>query len=468
MYHVSSATMLLDVLTMIEIYTDACIYKGVGGVGIYCSTNEVKSVKSQKNYPKMTIQALELEAIHRALSMAGTLSNVAVFTDSSYAFDSIVTNGHCNNQRDWCITKNKYMHCHELLKMCYTTLLRYKSRNKNITLCYVKGHSGVPGNIKADKLAGIAAGKIIMFDNIDHSALTGNEVAPVTIKDTFITSGSISSGSKTEVTVPMSLGSDSENFFGPGERNSFTRGYDDEYDLGGPITEVKGNRSSTPLSRSGHIDNDAHAGAPNVSEPRPYSRTQRHPNTAVKNEREPDDQHIPDTVIPRVMRTKARYPGDNTNSTPNLVSPEFTDICELYLACVQCAQMIVVKYPKGHPIASPEELNITTDLSYAVTWCKTCIMLHVSPKSVNIAAESIKYKDCFDDMHISTKMMNGCKPHGVAEHICEARVNILSTVGYVEFVPITTINRLCNRGTVSQTVSVGDRELRTFLENGFL
>jgi len=133
----------------IEIYTDgSCTQNGMEnakcGAGIWINDNnsENKAVNIQEG--NKTNQRAELIAIIEAIKIAKN-ENVTIFTDSLTCIENITENIMKWEDKDWSNVRNE----EDWKILVY--LLRKKSGTTEFK--WVKGHSGIEGNEKADKLA---------------------------------------------------------------------------------------------------------------------------------------------------------------------------------------------------------------------------------------------------------------------------------------------------------------------------
>jgi len=483
---------------MAKIYTDACLYNGNGGIGIYCETPGIGSSKFKKNYPGMTTQSLELDAIQIALSKVGLYQNATIFTDSTYAFESIVSSGDINNNSMWHTTKNKFMHCHELLKVNYNTLQRYKRKGKDIKLEYSKGHSGIFGNEQADKLAGIAAGKPCSSHVVKALALVCNDVASSTLQEFTISIPAISDNNAMPIKKKLlesPIVSEQPKFWSPFGQTV-------------EIIDTVSAPAQSPLSIRDRIS------AINIS------NTETFNNEDIIPSEEPDElsdwpsykkkskkkklikAQSPEIELPKVESITQQI--DNNLLDPDIYwqapykMSEISDISpvpsfisidkeqtnnrtltndlkewNLFLSCIECSETILLIYPEGHKITTSEYLDIQSDKVFALTKCRQCItkypdLIEGVPQLVNVQLELEKLVNCFFEISLSPRMIVGSLPHKATEKIAWGTVDILLKHGSARLVSILIITKLCGRGTRSLTVNVDKMELFGYLENGFL
>ena len=136
----------------ITIYTDgACKGNpGEGGWGAYLEYNNEK-VKLYGYETDTTNNRMEITAAIEALRYIKVKSNIIIYTDSKYLMNGINTwiNGWKKN--NWRTSSNKGVKNVDLWK-----IIDELNSNHSIKWCWVKGHSGNPGNEMADELANFA------------------------------------------------------------------------------------------------------------------------------------------------------------------------------------------------------------------------------------------------------------------------------------------------------------------------
>ena len=136
----------------ITIYTDgACKGNpGEGGWGAYIEYNNEK-VKLYGYEKNTTNNRMEITAAIEALRSIKIKSNIIIYTDSKYLMNGINTwiNGWKKN--NWRTSSNKGVKNVDLWK-----IIDELNSNHSIKWCWVKGHSGNPGNEMADELANFA------------------------------------------------------------------------------------------------------------------------------------------------------------------------------------------------------------------------------------------------------------------------------------------------------------------------
>ena len=140
----------------VKAYTDgACSGNpGPGGWGVYlvAENNEGEIVKEEVLYGKnkeTTNQIMELTAAIQALeSLKRKNVDITIFTDSKYVIEGITKWIFGWQKNNW-ITASKKPVANRLL---WEELLEL-TKNQNVEWVWVKGHTGVFGNEKADSLA---------------------------------------------------------------------------------------------------------------------------------------------------------------------------------------------------------------------------------------------------------------------------------------------------------------------------
>ena len=133
----------------VYIFTDgACKGNpGPGGWGAILKYGDHE--KELKGYsPKTTNNIMELTAVIEALNSLTRPCRVIITTDSNYVKNGITEWIHSWKKKNWKTTNKKPVKNKELWEA-----LDVEVQKHHIEWKWVKGHSGHPGNEKADKLA---------------------------------------------------------------------------------------------------------------------------------------------------------------------------------------------------------------------------------------------------------------------------------------------------------------------------
>lgn len=119
-------------------YTDASVYEGHSGVGIFCESPEVECSVSTGAYT--SVEQAELFAIIEIGSLQGLRGisgrDIYICTDSESVIKKVSSH---------VVRSNLVMECKQVLN-------ELSVLNK-VTLLWVPSHAGIPGNVKADRLA---------------------------------------------------------------------------------------------------------------------------------------------------------------------------------------------------------------------------------------------------------------------------------------------------------------------------
>jgi ribonuclease HI len=136
-------------MSLVEIYTDgACRGNpGPGGWGALLSSGEHEKELSGAE-PLTTNNRMELTAVIRALEALKRPSEVRVFTDSEYVRRGITEWVKSWKARGWKTADRKPVKNQDLWERLDALAAGHK-----IEWRWVKGHSGVPGNERVDRLA---------------------------------------------------------------------------------------------------------------------------------------------------------------------------------------------------------------------------------------------------------------------------------------------------------------------------
>ncbi len=136
----------------IEIYTDgAC--RGNPGPGGWAATLSLGEHFRELSGAEAatTNNRMELTAVIEALSALKRESRVRVFTDSEYVRRGITEWLKAWKARDWRTADKKPVKNRDLWERLDAVTARH-----DVEWCWVKGHSGVPGNERVDALANAA------------------------------------------------------------------------------------------------------------------------------------------------------------------------------------------------------------------------------------------------------------------------------------------------------------------------
>jgi ribonuclease HI len=137
--------------TFLDIYTDgSCVNNGKiwakGGIGVFFPNNEYKNLSEAYSTKTMiyppTSQRCELVAIHKALAIhTDHFSNLRcrIYTDSDYAIRCLISYSDVWNNNGWKKTNGEQVRNLDLLKPMISL---YKMNSKNISLIFVKAHTG--------------------------------------------------------------------------------------------------------------------------------------------------------------------------------------------------------------------------------------------------------------------------------------------------------------------------------------
>ncbi|HEY4367225.1 MAG TPA: ribonuclease HI [Steroidobacteraceae bacterium] len=139
-------------MSVVTIYTDgACRGNpGPGGWGAVLQFGEHEKELSGAE-PETTNNRMELTAAIHALAVLNRSCDVVLFTDSQYVRRGITEWLPLWKQRDWRTTDRKPVKNLDLWQA-----LEHEISHHKIEWHWVKGHAGVPGNVRADHLANVA------------------------------------------------------------------------------------------------------------------------------------------------------------------------------------------------------------------------------------------------------------------------------------------------------------------------
>jgi ribonuclease HI len=147
-----------------EIYTDGSCIIGpdnlrYGGAGVWFGPNDPRNSSIPIDSEFSTNQYAELLAIRYGLLLCRNVSSLVLYSDSKYSI-SCVTVWYKNwRQNGWKTSTNKDVMHSAIIRECVEILEYRQIKQYSTQLKYVKGHSGILGNVGADELAGQASSK---------------------------------------------------------------------------------------------------------------------------------------------------------------------------------------------------------------------------------------------------------------------------------------------------------------------
>ena len=148
-----------------ELYTDGSAVPNPGRGGwaavLYCNNKEEGNV--QGNNPKCGNGKMELMAVAKGLSLIPFGETATIWIDSKYVLETI-GKGLCPpegpkgwiegwRKRSWIKKDGEAVKNLKEVKMLYEALMGHCKEGSSLTFEWVKSHSGVEGNERADQLA---------------------------------------------------------------------------------------------------------------------------------------------------------------------------------------------------------------------------------------------------------------------------------------------------------------------------
>lgn len=122
-------------------YTDASVFMGTSGIGVLLKYPDREIEISEHAGPGVTVNQAELLAIERAIDETYG-QTLIIFTDSKYAIQRLKAAD----------TSNVKFNLNLILRI--RDKLRARDNNtERVELKYCRAHSGLEGNMRADKLA---------------------------------------------------------------------------------------------------------------------------------------------------------------------------------------------------------------------------------------------------------------------------------------------------------------------------
>lgn len=147
----------VDIPPPLNVYTDgACTKNGQDGAragwGVFFAANDSRNISARLIGEVQTNNRAELTAVLWAFRYALTHSGpIIIWTDSSYCRNGWTSWIHGWVARDWKKSDGKPVANQDLWQQVWA-LLQHQS-NSHISIRWIKGHSGHPGNDGADALA---------------------------------------------------------------------------------------------------------------------------------------------------------------------------------------------------------------------------------------------------------------------------------------------------------------------------
>ena len=141
-------------MSVVEIYTDgACRGNpGPGGWAAFLSLNGTEREISGAE-PATTNNRMELTAVIRALEALKRPVPALIFTDSEYVRRGVTEWMDGWKARGWRTASRQPVKNLDLWQRLHELVGKHKASGHSLEWRWVKGHSGVPGNERVDRLA---------------------------------------------------------------------------------------------------------------------------------------------------------------------------------------------------------------------------------------------------------------------------------------------------------------------------
>eukprot|EP00088_Acartia_fossae_P010371 TRINITY_DN1515_c0_g1_i2.p1 TRINITY_DN1515_c0_g1~~TRINITY_DN1515_c0_g1_i2.p1 ORF type:complete len:159 (+),score=44.33 TRINITY_DN1515_c0_g1_i2:45-521(+) len=155
-----------------EVYTDgACFHNGTpqaaAGIGVFWSEGSIWNVSAPVEGDRHSNQVAELQAIKRAMQDAisqGKFS-LLIHTDSKYAINCLTNWIHKWESNGF---KNLYGRTVANKSLIQATVAVMRSRGLKAKFKHVQAHSGIHGNVEADRLANAGASGVLASRGWNH------------------------------------------------------------------------------------------------------------------------------------------------------------------------------------------------------------------------------------------------------------------------------------------------------------
>lgn len=358
-----------------------------------------------------------------------------------YVIDCLVKYFYKYEAAGWLNTKNLLIPGRDIFKNCHKILRKYKHQGKLIDIQYVKGHSGILGNVQADRLAGLIAGKPPLPDYIDESTIC-NDVAINTVETCL--SASTTNESIVEKNMTSRLPQCLEDIIPHINTESQEIDYIDEWEVKKPKSKSKiGNTSKSQIKSIDYSNSDIYWIKPAI-----VKMDIENANNVEHALSESDNEHIEILNSAEKEEVKERL---------------------LFLTCMECANTVLVKYPSNHVLAGEAGINFNSSHVLAITKCRECITENLKDDEyINISVEMEKHDKSLSSLRISDKIIMDSPCHHTANEIAGKGVPILTESRYIKYVPINIISKLCGKDTKSISIDTTKCIELPYLNNGFL
>lgn len=450
------------------------VYQDVG-VGIYTAKKEVPPLSIRVYKSKFTNddmstllnhQTAEVIAVYLALWLTQYRKKVNIYSDSQHCVDSLTESYERYQQNNWVTTKNKPVAHRDLLKRCGEIISARKEKRWKTKIVKVQGHSGNSGNEMADKLAYDAIANTNYIGNstmliLSYSSIVSNNVA--TNADLLRLRSTIGIIPKEVSVVPEEPKVD--------EKLEGTK-------LSEFIEDISASTEHNWVHILNNYVNNCKDTMPKKIAVSPYSSWkdpeplygEATEETADVPAVEPTtDELLTEGVSAEELPVESKeFTEDNECNIGNN-EVENSEQYYLFLTCIECTGMILVKYPNTASCKLKKELGLDYQSILTFTTCKDCIVKHTPDFLLKSILDITSKKGKFvEQLRMSPNMFKGSDMYQCARIISGTSPGILTDFNIVRYIAIGEVIELCNSECIASTINTDTNEVLPYFRFGFL
>lgn len=141
----------------------------------------------------------------------------------------------------------------------------------------------------------------------------------------------------------------------------------------------------------------------------------------------------------------------------------------MFLLCIRCCSMILIKYPSNHPMNSQNGLGKLHESTIAATVCRQCILSPLRNTAQSSTQKIMdEVKEALAKLAISPQIMNISVYTQCAKRISKKEQHILSRNGYIECISIDHVSTLCDHLCTVTSIDTDKGCMIPYLKMGFL